>query len=251
MIRQTTEEFAEYGIYEHDYERVGEILSALFTQKIETASEGYKMMKRYKKNGIRGFCEAHRWYTAVTGYGLKDIMTAVMDPKPANKDQDFVTCVEDWEDKYTDAIKMGMEELSDMQKIFILQELLPEINTPGGIKEQVEQEFHIKYRTAREQIMRWARYTTTKAAERRRGAGRNPNAIEEDCGAAKVLGQGGDDQTSNNMKNGGYAGDMDAFGKGGKGGTGKGAPWNNGKGWNKGKGYNNNYKGYSSQGGAK
>merc|ERR1712078_956871 len=49
--------------------------------------------------GVRMYAEVYKWFTETSGQGLMEQMQAMMDPKPAGKEEETAEAIEAWEEK--------------------------------------------------------------------------------------------------------------------------------------------------------
>mgnify|MGYP001221206851 CR=1 FL=1 len=139
------------------YNKISRMLKTLFTDKFKSDTEGYLIIKR-NEDGIKGYAEIHRHYTEISGMGIRQMTTRLLNPQCAKNDDEVMKCVEIWEDQYKEALRMGMTPLEDVYKISILEDIATE-----SIREKVEQEFYTKYNDLREHLMRIARKKNVKS----------------------------------------------------------------------------------------
>ena len=133
------------------YESIGKMLRTLLIDKFSPETEGYLIIKR-NDDGIKGHAEIHRHYTEISGPGIRDMTTRLMNPERAKADDDVLRCVELWEDQYKEALRHGVTPLDDMYKTSILEDIATD-----AMREKIEQEFYTKYEDAKEHRLRIAR----------------------------------------------------------------------------------------------
>ena len=77
------------GNHQENYWKVAKMLKTLFTNKFQPDTEGYMIAKR-QDNGLIGYAEIHRYYTEISGLGLREITNKLMNPKCASNEEEVV-----------------------------------------------------------------------------------------------------------------------------------------------------------------
>ena len=98
----------------------------------------------------------------LSGEGLNDKMTHVLQPGQAKKDEEMLRALELWEDEYHDAVLWGMPKLDDQFKITIVRGFLATEN----LQDKMEGKTYDNYNEARNFVVDWARPKAQKGVRK-------------------------------------------------------------------------------------
>ena len=62
------------------------------------------------------YAEVYKWFTETSGQGLMEQMQAMMDPKPASKEEETAEAIEAWEEKMNRLARCGDDKLPETGK---------------------------------------------------------------------------------------------------------------------------------------
>ena len=166
QINDIAKQVQGYSIYsnQQQMDEARQILDSLMTNKLVRGSTGYNIMKR-AQDPITGWAELYTWYTEISGHGRNALMHELFRPTPATKDSEVMDRILKWEDDYAEALKRGVDPITDQSKVQILWD----IGTSTLRDKMDDEDFGDRYLDARRFVVNWAT-NKRRDAENKKGS---------------------------------------------------------------------------------
>ena len=91
-----------------DVDQLDADLEFILIDKAKAKSDILQRITNLKGHGgVRMYAEVYKWFTETSGQGLMEQMQAMMDPKPASKEEETAEAIEAWEEKMNRLARTG------------------------------------------------------------------------------------------------------------------------------------------------
>ena len=109
-----------------DVDQLDADLEFILIDKAKAKSDILQRITNLKGHGgVRMYAEVYKWFTETSGQGLMEQMQAMMDPKPAVKEEETAEAIEAWEEKMNRLARYGEEyKLPETGKKVALKKIL-------------------------------------------------------------------------------------------------------------------------------
>ena len=109
-----------------DVDQLDADLEFILIDKAKAKSDILQRITNLKGHGgVRMYAEVYKWFTETSGQGLMEQMQAMMDPKPASKEEETAEAIEAWEEKMNRLARYGEEyKLPETGKKVALKKIL-------------------------------------------------------------------------------------------------------------------------------